>query len=190
MAQPEAKHITQEQFLTLEREATEKHEYYKGEIFAMSGASFPHNKIENNVRLLLGNHLKGGRCEAFGSNLRVHIPENSLYTYPDIFIICDDPIFIDNEFDTVTNPSVIIEILSPLTGDYDKGAKFDLYRQIKSLEEYILIDSTKVHFIHYSKNEDATWTLSDSKSLDEPFFISSVQFKVSLSEVYAGIEKI
>jgi Uma2 family endonuclease len=189
MSQPAVKLVTEVEYLAFEREAMDRHEYYGGEIFPMNGASFKHNVIEDNLRVILGTHLKGKKCRSFGSNLRIHISENSLYTYPDILIVCDEPKFIDGEFDTLTNPAVIIEILSPSTANYDRGAKFDFYREIKSLKEYILIDSTTTHFVHYSKNEDLTWILSESKNLQAEFFISSIMLAVPLTEVYAGVAK-
>ncbi len=187
MLQPPLKYCTEEEYLAFERAAQEKHEYYKGEIFAMSGASFKHNVLQINIVTLLSNHLKGKNCRPFGSDLRIHIPSNSFYTYPDVIIVCDEPEFADKEFDTLLNPSVIIEILSPSTANYDRGAKFDLYREIESLQEYILIDSNSMHFVHYIKNPDATWTLSETRKPGDDFFITSVDFKVQLAEVYAGI---
>lgn len=153
----------------------------------MSGASYEHNVIEDNLRLAIGIHLKGKSCRSFGSNLRIHTPLNSLYTYPDILIICDEPMFLDQQFDTVLNPSVLIEILSPSTANYDRGAKFDLYREIESLKEYILVDSTVYHCVHYNRNTDNTWTLSETKNVNENLSIVSVDLKIPLSEIYAGV---
>lgn len=188
MSQPAIKHVTEAEYLSFEREAEERHEYYKGEIFAMSGASLKHNIIENNLRVIVGSFLKGKKCRSFGSNLRIHIPQNTLYTYPDILIVCDQPKLSDEYFDTLLNPAVIIEILSPSTANYDRGAKFDLYREIESLKEYILIDSTTIHFVHYIKNPDLTWTLSESKDLNATFFITTIGLQILLSEVYSGTE--
>ena len=188
MSQPAIKYIGEPEYLAFERESQERHEYYKGEIFAMSGASFKHNIIEDNVRGTLYSYLKGKKCRSFGSNLRIHIPKNTLYTYPDILIVCDEPKFIDNEVDTLLNPAVIIEILSPSTANYDRGAKFDLYREIESLKEYILIDSSTIHFVHYVKNPDSTWTLSESKDVNAPFYITTIGLQISLSHVYNGDE--
>lgn len=187
MSQPAIKYITEAEYLSFEREAEDRHEYYKGEIFLMSGASFKHNVIEDNLRGELHAFLKGKKCRSFGSNLRVHVPKNTLYTYPDILIVCDDPKFVDGEFDTLLNPAVLIEILSPSTGNYDRGAKFDLYREMETLKEYILIDSAVTHVISYTKNEDLTWTLREYKNPDDNFFISSINFKCLLSEIYAGM---
>lgn len=190
MQQTAAKYITQQEYLDLERNALDKHGYYKGEIFAMSGASFKHNLIESNIRLALGIFLKDKDCNEFGSNLRIHIPSNTLYTYPDIIVLCDEPEFADEEFDTITNPSVIIEILSPSTANYDRGAKFDLYREIESLQEYLLIDSTSVHTVLYVKNADNTWTLSETKDMAGSIVIPSIDFTISIADIYNGVDKI
>ena len=186
MSQTALKYFTESEYLALERAAQEKHEYYKGEIFAMSGTSFKHNVIQMNLLVLLGVYLENKSCTPFGSDLRVHIPKNSLYTYPDVLIVCDEPKFVDDEFDSLINPAVIIEILSPSTANYDRGAKFDLYREIDSLKEYILIDSTKVHLVHYAKNADNTWTLSETKNVEDQFSIPLVQFQATLARIYKG----
>jgi Uma2 family endonuclease len=189
MSQPAIKHVTEAEYLSFERSSQERHEYYKGEIYLMSGASFKHNIIEDNVRGSLHEFLKGRKCRSFGSNLRVHVPKNTLYTYPDILIVCDAPKFVDNEFDTLLNPAVLIEILSPSTGNYDRGAKFDLYRDIDSLKEYILIDSASVHCVRYKKNLDNTWTLSEFKNLHDTFPITTIDLQLQLSEVYSGVDE-
>lgn len=190
MAQPAVKHISQKEYLDFERNALDKHEYYKGEIFAMSGASYEHNLIESNLRGLLHSFLKGKKCKAFGSNLRIHIPSNTLYTYPDILVICNEPVFVDDEFDTVVNPSVIIEILSPSTANYDRGSKFDLYREIETLQDYILIDSKAVHVVNYTRNDDNTWTLFETKILTDTIAIHSINFTTTLSEIYDGFDSV
>jgi Uma2 family endonuclease len=186
MSHPQVKYYTAEEYLAFERQSEDRHEYYKGEIFAMSGASFRHNVIENNLRLAIGNHLIGKQCQSFGSNLRVHIPSSTLYTYPDILVVCDKPLFVDDQFDSLLNPAVIIEILSPTTANYDKGAKFDLYREIASLQEYILIDSTSIHFINYARQQDGRWLMSDTKDISQSFFISTIGLQIPLNDVYAG----
>lgn len=190
MAQPATKYLTEKDYLVFERNALDKHEYYRGEIFAMSGASFKHNLIESNFRLLLGTFLKGKKCREFGSNLRVHIPSNTLYTYPDILVLCNEPVFVDDEFDTIINPSVIIEILSPSTANYDRGSKFDLYREIETLNDYILIDSKTVHIVTYTKNSDNTWTLSETKNLGDNINITSIDFSAPVAEIYEGFDSI
>lgn len=190
MAQPATKFISQKEYLDFERNALDKHEYYEGEIFAMSGASYKHNLIESNLRLALGTFLKGKKCREFGSNLRIHIPSNSLYTYPDILVLCNKPDFVDDEFDTITNPTVIIEILSPSTANYDRGSKFDLYREIETLNNYVLIDSKAVHVIVYSKNDDNTWTLAETKNSIDNIRINSIDFSMPVAEIYEGFDSV
>ena len=187
MGLPEKQYITPEQYLESERLALEKHEFYLGEIFAMSGASFRHNQIFKNTYGNLFNKLKGKPCQPYGSDLRIHIPNNSLYTYPDISIICGKPEMTDTVKDTITNPSVIIEILSKSTYDYDKGQKFTLYRDIDSLREYILIDSMSFRVEHYFKNEDSSWTLKDYRTIDAKLNIETISADLLLSDVYVDV---
>lgn len=187
MAEPAVKYYTQEEYLAFERESKERHEYYQGEIFNMSGASYEHNLIEDNIRGTLHAFLKGKPCRSLGCNLRVHSPKNTLYTYPDVLIVCGEPKFVDGQFDTLLNPSVLIEILSPSTADYDKGTKFELYRDIESLQEYVLINSGKVHVELYQRNNDHSWILTEYKSLNESFEIKTISKTMLLAEVYEGI---
>ena len=188
MASPVTKYYAAKDYLELERISEEKHEFYRGEIYAMSGASYEHNVIEDNLRVTIGNFLKGKSCRSFGSNLRIHISSNTLYTYPDIVILCESPKFVDEQFDTVLNPTVLFEILSPSTANYDRGAKFDFYREIESLKEYVLVDSTIYHCVQYQKNnKDGTWILSETKQLSDSFNIATIDLTLRLEEVYAGI---
>jgi Uma2 family endonuclease len=172
----------------MERAATEKHEYYKGEVFAMSGARVKHNRIQMNFLGATHSYLRGKYCEVFGSDLRIHIPSNSLFTYPDAVIICDGLQLLDEEFDTVLNPKVIVEVLSKSTQSYDRGDKFNLYRAIPSLKEYILIGSEFIGVEHYTKQEDNTWILKEHKDISDSLLISSIDFILPLSELYSGIE--
>lgn len=185
---PKYNFITAEEYLAMERAADTKHEYYRGEIFAMSGASFEHNEISSNLMGILKNRLQGKSCRPYGNDLRIHIPESSLYTYPDLSIICDGPAFSDNKFDTITNPSVLIEILSNSTKDYDRGGKFNLYRSIKTLKEYILIDSTSVSVEIFSRDDDNSWRLVEFKNLDDSFTIATIETILSLKEIYDNVQ--
>ncbi len=187
MAQPAVKYYTQEEYLAFERESTERHEFYRGEIFNMSGASYEHNVIEDNIRVDLGSFLKGKNCRSLGSNLRVHVKENTLYTYPDVLIVCGEPEFLDNTFDTLLNPSVLFEILSLSTANYDKGVKFELYRDIQSLQEYVLVNSNKTHVELYQRNNDNSWTLTEYKNATDVFELKTINKPMQLSEIYEGI---
>ena len=180
-------YVSQEDYLETERRALEKHEYYQGEIFAMSGASGKHNRIFTNLFIDIGIKLKGKNCLPYGSDLRIHIPKNTLYTYPDISIICGEMELTGDKFDTATNPSVIIELLSDSTRNYDKGEKFTLYRDINSLQEYILIDTEKIHVEKHIRHADNSWQLTDYKSIENSFSISTIQLGFLLKDIYEGI---
>ncbi|NCU03779.1 MAG: Uma2 family endonuclease [Chitinophagaceae bacterium] len=187
MAQPAVKYYSQEEYLAFERESPEKHEYYRGEIFNMSGASYEHNLIEDNIRGDLHSFLKGKNGRSLGSNLRVHVKENTLYTYPDVLIVCGEPEFLDDTFDTLLNPSVLFEILSPSTANYDKGVKFELYRDIESLQEYVLVNSTKNHVELYQRGTDRSWILTEYKSEEDTFDLKTINKKMMLKEIYEGV---
>lgn len=184
---PKYNYISQEEYLEMERAALDKHEYYQGEVFAMSGASLRHNRISVNTLTDLANKLKDKSCQPYGSDMRIHIPKNTLYTYPDISIICGDAELTDDKFDTATNPSVIIELLSKSTGNYDRFEKFSLYREIASLKEYILVDTQRIHVEKHIRNADNSWQLTDFYSLDDSFTLSSVNVTVCLADIYMGI---
>ncbi len=188
MAQSQINFITEEYYLLAERAAIKKHEYYKGEIFAMSDASLEHNIISSNLMGELTSKLKGKNCRPFSSEFRTYIPKNSLYTYPDILVVCGKPETTDDKFDTLTNPAVIIEILSASTKNYDKGEKFTLYRGIESLKEYILIDSEKIAIEKFLKNENGSWQLTEYKTITESFVIDTIKISLLLSDVYLDIE--
>ena len=172
------------EYLSAERAASQKYEYYNGEVFAMSGASLKHNVIFRNTYIKLGLKLQGKSCQPFGSDLRIHIPKNTLYTYPDITIICGEPETTDDTTDTISNPTVIIEILSKSKRDYDKGSKFTLYRDIPTLKDYILIDSESVRVEKYSRNVDNSWLLNEYKTEKDSLLIESIQESLSLSDIY------
>lgn len=176
------------EYLSAERAGDQKHEYFKGKVFAMSGASYRHNKIATNLNRAMLPYLTTSGCEMFGSDLRVHIPESALFTYPDALIICGPPAFSDDVFDTVTNPAVIMEILSPSTKSYDRGSKFFLYRSILSLQEYLLIDADEVSVELFIRNPDFTWTLKEYKHLADAVYLQTVKLSVLLNDLYSGVK--
>lgn len=184
---PKYNYISPEQYLEMERASETKHEYYKGEVFAMSGASLQHNFVSHNVFGSLIIFLKGKNCKPFGSDLRIYIPENTLYTYPDISIICGKPETADSFRDSIINPSVIIEILSKSTKDYDRGTKFTLYRGIKTLKEYILIDSTSISIEIFTRQNNNSWNLTEFKQLSDSFTITTINLTLHLKDVYEDV---
>lgn len=179
--------FTIEEYLEMENAATEKSEYYNGEIFAMSGAKLNHNRIANNVQHGLRTRLKGKGCETFGSDLRIHIEQNTLFTYPDISVICGQVETRNNDEYNALNPTVIIEVLSPSTKTYDRGDKFKLYRDIPTLKDYLLIDSETVGIEAFSINNEGNWVLREYRLLDDKLIIPSVACEIMLSEIYDSV---
>jgi len=173
-----------QEYLEMENEALEKHEYYKGEIFAMSGAGARHNIISVNILISLGISLKGKKCRPYGNDMRINIPENTLFTYPDISIFCGEVKTLKEDQNTATLPIAIIEILSPSTRNYDRGVKFMLYRAIPSLTDYILIESESIHVEHFAINKEGLWQLKELNNPGEEIFLETLSIKLSLEEIY------
>jgi Uma2 family endonuclease len=181
------KRYTIEEYLEMERASTVKHEYYQGEIFAMAGASDRHNWMFTNIFGELCIQLKGNPCRPNGSDMRMHIPENTLYTYPDIAIYCGDTDEKDNpEEDTITEPTIIIEILSPSTRAYDLGTKFNLYKDIPTLKEYILIDTESIEVKAWRINAHNQWHPEEYKTLHKSVQIPTVGISLSMQDIYRG----
>ncbi len=178
--------MTIEEYLAFEKEAEEKHEYYKGEVFAMSGAKITHNEIVQNTNHALLNYLKGKPCKPYNSDQRVYIEKNSLFTYPDISIFCDSIKTRNNDEWNAINPSVIIEVLSPGTKDYNRGLKFKLYRDIPTLKEYILIDSESINVDAFAINEKGLWELREYKTIAETLLIQTIEMELPLQAIYDG----
>jgi len=188
-AQPQKKYLPQE-YLELERAAEYKSEYYQGEIFAMAGASRNHNRIVGNLNGELYIFLKGKSCSSYSNDLRTHIPGNGLYTYPDVLVVCGEEEYVDEEFDTLLNPTIIIEVLSESTADYDQGSKFAFYRSISTLEEYVVIDSRSIKAIVWKK-ERGTWLLAtETKDLESSIELASIGLSLPLRVIYDQTENL
>jgi len=187
-AQPQKKY-SEEEYLDMEREADYKSEYYRGEIFAMAGAGFNHNRINENLSGEFHQRLKGKSCKGYSSDLRVHIPANGLYTYPDFLIICGKNEFLDDKKDTILNPTVIIEVLFPSTSGYDRREKFHFYRSITSLKEYAIVDSFSIAAEVWRKNNDGVWFLaSKAYDVDGSIQLGSVDVVLEMTEIYADTQ--
>ena len=152
----------------------------------MAGASPRHNVIFSNLFTGIGSQLKGRPCKPYGSDLRIHIPENTLFTYPDISIICGEIVPAEIDADTAIQPTILIEILSPSTKDYDRGGKFRLYRDIPSLKEYILIDAESISIEAFRINANGHWELEEYRSIDNTLHIKTVEVSMPLGEIYLG----
>jgi len=182
------RHLTPEQYLAIERNCEQKHQFFRGEMFAMSGASIAHNLITFNLAGVLHSQLKDRKCQAYVNDMRVHIPPTGLYTYPDGIITCEKPRFEDDQFDTLLNPQVIIEVLSPSTENYDRSKKFEQYRNIDSLMHYVLIPQDHAIIERFSRNEQGEWLLIDAVGLESTMELPAVDCRLPLAEVFAKVD--
>jgi Uma2 family endonuclease len=183
---PKYNYVSPEQYLEFERAAEHKNEYYYGQILSMSGASLKHNIIDGNLLSNIGQFLKDKPCRILPANMRVSTPTRDSYMYPDASIVCGEPVLEDDKFDTLTNPSVIFEILSPSTRSIDKGRKFFFYQQILSLQEYHMIDSLK-RFIHIARKQpDQSWKVETISRETVSIFIGPINYHLSLDQIYEG----
>jgi Uma2 family endonuclease len=180
-------HIAPSEYLSIERAATYKHELLDGRVVAMAGASLPHNEIVSNVFGNIKAHLKNKPCRVYTSDLRVHIKSKESFTYPDITIISGQPEMLDNKFDTITNPSVMFEVMSPSTEQNDKGSKFFFYMQIPTLKEYILISSTEVYAQTALRQADGSWKFEEITDINTNLPIQTISHKITLAEVYENV---
>ena len=180
--------LTPTEYLEFERKSEEKHEFFNGEIFAMSGAKRNHNVIAWNIGSELHRRLKGRKCEAYPADMRVFVPQTGLYTYPDLVVVCGEPQFQDDVFDTLLNPILLIEVLSDSTESYDRGKKFQHYRSIESLQEYILVSQNEARIEKYVKHGDGFWLLSEAVGLDSEIEFSAIECRIPLREVYDKVD--
>jgi Uma2 family endonuclease len=186
-SQPKTRY-TPEEYLALERSCEAKHEYYNGEIFAMSGASKWHVLIVTNLVGELHSQLKQSPCTIYSTDLRVQVAPTGLYTYPDVIVLCDELRFSDEQQDTLLNPALIIEVLSESTKDYDRGGKFELYRTIDSFVEYLLIAQDRPHLEHHVRQPDGSWILHETNNLEDTIHLKSVQCSFRMADIYLKID--
>ena len=187
--QQEAIHLmSEEEYLEQERASETKSEYFRGEVFAMAGASREHNLITANIIAELVLQLKNKPCRVYPSDMRLKVERSGLYTYPDVMVVCDEEKFIDDKKDTILNPDVIIEVLSDSTESYDRGEKFFNYRQIDSLKEYILIWQKRKKIEKYSRVNSPLWTLTETDDNNQSISLDSIECKLELVNVYDKIE--
>lgn len=179
--------ITSAEYLRRERLAEEKSEYVDGYVYAMSGASIPHNFIASNLMVVIGSALKGSPCKPLGSDMRVRTPSSHLFTYPDLVIVCGQLELHDEQNDTLLNPTIIIEILSPSTEKWDRGGKFARYQSIPSLQDYVLVSQDIPRVERFSRNGDE-WTLVNSEGLEATLKLPSVKVEVNLADIYEDVE--
>jgi len=178
--------ITPEEYLRLERAAAYRTEYLHGEIFSMAGASSSHNYIAGNIYNFLRNAFKNGKCRVYMSDMRVS-PNANGYFYPDVVVACNKIHFLDEKEDTLLNPTVIVEVLSKSTANFDRGDKFIEYRSIKSLRDYLLISQETTMVEHHARQTDG-WLLQERKLLSDQITLASLNLSLGLDVIYEGIE--
>jgi Uma2 family endonuclease len=186
--QPKTRYTIPE-YLELEAATPQKHEYLGGEIFAMGGASEAHNLIVGNVLSGLHQQLRGKPCRVYPSDLRVKVSSTGLYTYPDVTVVCGKP-ELEQPGETLLNPNVLIEVLSESSEAYDRGKKFEQYRTLASLSDYLLIAQDKPLVEHYSRQSGGRWLLVAANTLAEHIEIGSIGCSLALAEVYLNVDGI
>jgi Uma2 family endonuclease len=179
--------FTPEQYLALERKAEFKSEFDNGLIEAMSGASRQHNLIAGNLYRKIGNLLENRPCEVYTADMRVWIGPKRQYTYPDVTAVCGPPEFQDGEFDTLLNPALIVEVLSPSTESKDRSHKFAAYRRLKSLREYVLISQSEVLVEKYARDGE-NWIYTVLDNLEDTLRLVSIGCDIPLKEIYAKVQ--
>ncbi len=187
MSEPNRR-LSPEEYLALERRSEVKHEFLDGEIFAMTGASLRHNDIVWNVASALHSQLRGRPCRASIGDLRLRVDATGLYTYPDIVVVCGEPRLVaDAELDTLLNPTLIVEVLSPSTEAYDRGKKFAHYRTIESLAEVVFISQEQVEVERYSRRPEGGWLLLEANRLEDRLPLPAIGCELPLAAVYERV---
>jgi Uma2 family endonuclease len=179
--------LTHEEYLELDRKAETPSESYNGEMFSMAGGSYRHALIKSNLVRELGNQLEDSGCDVLPTEVKLLVGKTGLYAYPDVMVVWGSPRFVDDEKDMLTNPIVVIEILSPSTSDYDPGGKFVLYRTVQSIQEYVVVDQAQPHIQQNTRERDGAWRIVDIKSLNQTLQLKSVGADVPLSRIYRRV---
>jgi Uma2 family endonuclease len=179
--------LTPTEYLHWEREQETRHEYYQGEIFAMTGASRAHNLICLNIGAQLHAQTRDRPCEIYLSDMRVQVAATGLYTYPDIVALCEPPQFEDAAVDTLLNPALIVEILSESTEPYDRGIKFTHYRNLASLNHYLLVSQNECRVEHYLRQPDNRWLLSEYRDPSDRIPLADLDCHLTLDRMYERV---
>ena len=189
------KKLTEAEYLAIENAAEFKSEFYRGvmyplhrdEVTGMAGASPQHNRVRENLTIKIGSQLFDLPCQSFSSDQRVRLTLSGMYAYPDIVIVCDRPQYAEVDPNTLCNPQIVIEVLSPSTERYDRGFKFAQYRQQPTLREYILVSQDEMRIERYVRQSDNTWTLAEFTDPAGEFSLATARARVSLHDVYRNV---
>jgi Uma2 family endonuclease len=188
MSQLADKYYTVEEYLALEEKADRKSEYYDGKIYLMSGGSSNHSRISVNTVIELGIALRGTQCEVFNRDMRILIADEELYTYPDAAVVYGEAEFAPGRDDSLTNPVLLVEVLSPSTLNYDRGEKFRFYRSIESLQIYLVIDQIEMYVEYHQKITDKTWQLKAYTSPDQVIELPAIGVNITVGRLYERVK--
>lgn len=187
LAQREPRRFTHKEYLGLEEQAEIRSEYYHGGIYSMTGGSVSHNQIVRNLTAFMVNSLRGGPCQAFMTDLRLHIEEHDLFTYPDLFVVCGELQMYQNRSDTLTDATLVLEVLSPSTEVYDRGEKFLFYQSLPSIQEYILVSQHSPMIEIRRRVKAGEWHTMQVAGIDRCLELQSIDASLDLSVVYEGV---
>ena len=176
-----------DEYLGLEENSSSKSEYCQGEIFSMSGGSLEHNRIVADVLTELNVALRGKQCQVFPSDLRLYIASKQVLTYPDIVVVCGLPQLLPGRTDTITDATLVVEVLSPSTQEYDRNGKFRIYRDLPSFSEYLLIAQDEIRVEHHRRQGPGQWLMTEHISRNAEVVLSSIEVAVSMGEIYRRI---
>lgn len=180
--------LTEEEYLEFELKSEFKHEYFQGEIFAMTGVKREHARIVTNLSTALDNQLRGRNCNVYSESFRVNVPATGLYAYPDIVVTCGEEKLKENVFDTLLTPILIIEVLSESTEGYDRGLKFQNYQGIETLKEYLLVSQYTQRVEHFIRQADSSWNYTEMHTEGDSIKLPSIECVLALKDVYYNVE--
>ncbi len=180
--------FTPEEYLDLERLSEIRHEFLDGTVYAMAGESLAHSKICFNLYVAIGMQLRGTNCSGLSPNMKVRAGEAGLYAYPDLAVVCGEPVFHDQHGDVLLNPTVIFEVLSRSTQTYDRGEKFERYKSIETLRDYVLVSQDRPRLEHFSLQTDGTWAHAELEGTDAALTLDSVNCRLALADIYDRID--
>lgn len=188
MSQSAEKYYSLEEYFALEEKSDRKSEYFQGEIFMMSSGSANHSRICTIAVVELSLALRGSGCEVFNSDMRILVQDGDLYTYPDASVVCGEVEFVPGRNDTLTNPILLIEVLSPSTRSYDRADKFRFYRSIESLQIYLIIEQDEPFVERHQRLPDGSWTLRDYSKLDEVIELAPIGVNLTVGQLYERVK--
>lgn len=180
---------TLEEYMELDKNSEEKYEFFDGEVFAMAGGSSSHSRLSMDIGSLFNQKLKSRNCEAFSSDMRVKVPDALPYRYPDISVVCGEPVFEElNGQEMLVNPVLIVEVLSPSTAAYDLKDKFSAYQSIDSFREYLVVSQDRPQVIQHIRQSKGRWLRIEVEGLDKDVMLESVNLTLPLSEIYERVK--